>query len=150
MKRWITLAVFLLVVVGGGLWIGATNLPGAWYQGLEKPPLTPPNWLFAPAWTLLYVLIAIAGWRSWGKAGPGALFLLWAVQMVLNFAWSPVVFTAHSLGLGLAIILAVLVAIVSFIKLAARADRGAALCFVPYACWVAFASYLNAGLYFLN
>ncbi len=57
----VQLIPFIAVVVGGGLLIGATNLPGAWYAGLTKPFFTPPHWLFAPAWTVIYTLIAIAG-----------------------------------------------------------------------------------------
>jgi tryptophan-rich sensory protein len=52
------------MVVGIGWAIGATNLPGAWYAGLQKPTFNPPNWVFAPTWTVLYVMIAVAGWRT--------------------------------------------------------------------------------------
>ncbi|SHM90858.1 TspO/MBR family protein [Roseibium suaedae] len=150
MQRWLGLAVFLAAVLGIGLFIGATNLPGPWYQGLEKPALTPPNWLFAPAWTTLYVLIAIAGWRTWLRGGSSPAFLTWWAQMLLNFAWSPVVFRLHNLGAGAVIILAMLAAILLFLRLTWNRDRIAALCFVPYAIWVSFAAYLNISLYTLN
>ncbi|ADZ68663.1 TSPO-like protein [Polymorphum gilvum SL003B-26A1] len=146
-----TVVLFLFAVVGGGLVIGATNMPGAWYQGLVKPPFTPPNWLFAPAWTLLYALIALAGARAFQRrVSTPALFRLWLGQMALNFAWSPAVFTLHSLTLGLVVILALLTAIGAFIHLAWKTDRTAALLFLPYAGWVALATYLNAGLVALN
>ncbi|MBD8877282.1 TspO/MBR family protein [Roseibium polysiphoniae] len=150
MERWFGLAVFLFAVVGGGLLIGATNLPGEWYLALEKPAFTPPGWVFGPAWTTLYLLIAIAGWRTWSRTGHSAVFSLWVLQMGLNFVWSPIVFTAHGLGAGLAVILVMLVTILAFIRMSWGPDRLAALCFVPYALWVAFASYLNAGLFLLN
>ncbi len=150
----LSLALFLVLSVGGGLLIGATNLPGAWYVGLDKPWFTPPNWLFGPAWTVLYVLIGIAGWRirrirTNGNPGTPAMRAWW-VQMVLNFTWSPVVFTLHSLGGGMAIILALLLAIAVFIRASAPLDRVAAALFLPYAAWVAFATALNAGLLALN
>ncbi|MEJ8475816.1 TspO/MBR family protein [Roseibium algae] len=150
MQRWFGLAIFVFAVVGGGLLIGANNLPGDWYLGLVKPVFTPPGWLFGPAWTTLYVLIAIAGWRTWSRTGHSAVFSVWALQMGLNFIWSPVVFGLHNLGLGLAIVLAMLVTILVFIRMTWGPDRTAALCFVPYALWVAFASTLNASLYLLN
>ena len=86
------------------------------------------------------MLIAIAGWRTYLQETPAALPMqLWYAQMALNFIWSPVVFTLHSLGLGLAIILDCSV-IVGFIAVQASDNRPAALFFVPYAAWVAFAS----------
>jgi len=84
------LLVFLVLVVGAGWAIGVTNLPGAWYAGLAKPAFNPPNWVFAPVWTVLYVLIAIAGWRVWTRDRAGWPMKLWAAQLALNWAWSPV------------------------------------------------------------
>ena len=75
---------------------------------------------------------------------------LWAAQMVLNFIWSPVFFTAHRIDLALAVIVAMLATIASFIAVRWRADRAAALLFVPYAGWVAFATLLNASIWLLN
>ncbi|WP_430514107.1 TspO/MBR family protein [Pannonibacter phragmitetus] len=144
------LALFLLISVGGGLLIGATNLPGEWYAGLAKPSFTPPNWLFGPAWTVLYILIGIAGWRSFSAGAHSTLFRLWVLQMLLNFAWSPTVFTWHRLDAGLGIILALLAAILAFIAAGWRRDRLAALLFVPYAAWVSFATALNLALVQLN
>ena len=65
--RWKSLPGFLLLVVGGGLLIGAVTGPDAWFADLRKPEFNPPNWVFAPVWTALYVLIAIAGWRLWSR-----------------------------------------------------------------------------------
>jgi translocator protein len=144
------LIVFLVLVVGGGWIIGATNLPGPWYAALQKPPFTPPNWLFPVAWTVLYVLIALAGWRTYKRVTDSAVMQVWWAQLVLNFAWSPIFFTRHWMWPALAVILAMLALIVTFIVLQWRKDRTAALLFVPYAGWVAFASLLNASLTVLN
>ena len=70
MSRFLTLALFVLLVVGGGSLIGINNIPGAWYQSLAKPPFNPPNWIFGPVWTILYVFIAVAGWRIWRERSP--------------------------------------------------------------------------------
>jgi benzodiazapine receptor len=63
MSRYVSLILFLLLVVGGGLAIGYFTAPGEWYAGLAKPSFNPPAWLFGPVWTVLYILIAVAGWR---------------------------------------------------------------------------------------
>src|ERR1700733_7637407 len=118
-----SLILFLLLVVGGG-WISAvSNLPGAWYGSLQKPPFTPPNWVFAPTWTVLYIMIAVAGWRTYKHDAHGAPMQLWFAQMLLNFLWSPVVFRLHNLTIGVAVILTMLATIVAFIALRWKEDR---------------------------
>lgn len=144
------LVLFLVLVVGGGWIIGTTNLPGGWYANLHKPPFTPPNLLFPLAWTVLYVLIAIAGWRTYERTGSGLLMQIWWGQLLLNFAWSPIFFRLHLMWPALAVIVAMFVLILLFMLLQWRRDRTAALLFAPYACWVAFASVLNASLNVLN
>jgi translocator protein len=144
------LFLFLLLVVGGGLAIGYVTAPGDWYAQLAKPAFTPPGWLFAPVWTLLYIFIAVAGWRVWRHDRTGAPIKFWCVQLALNFAWSPVFFSAHRIGIALAIILLLLLSIVAFAVASWRIDRIAAWLFAPYATWVAFASTLNASILMLN
>jgi tryptophan-rich sensory protein len=143
-------ALFILVVFGIGFAIGSTNLPGAWYAGLTKPPFNPPNWVFAPVWSVIYVLIALAGARTWERAPRGPGMLLWTAQMLFNFTWSPVFFTWHRTGIALAVIVAMLLAIIGFIAERWQADRAAAALFLPYLAWVAFATLLNASIFLLN
>lgn len=144
------LLLFVAGVVGIGGLIGAMNPPGEWYAGLAKPGFVPPNWAFPLAWTILYTLIAIAGWRTFRRKPRGKAMLAWAAQMALNFAWSPVMFTMHQIGAALVILIALLVAIVTYIGLELSRDRLAAALFVPYAAWVAFAGVLNAAIWRLN
>jgi translocator protein len=146
----IRLIPFLATVVGGGLLIGATNLPGNWYSGLVKPSFNPPDWLFPPAWTVLYILVAIAGWRTFQEQPRSLAMGFWYAQLALNFAWSPVMFSLHAIALALVIIVALLISILGFIFLQWPRDRTAALLFVPYAAWVSFATLLNATLWQLN
>ncbi|MDE2464475.1 MAG: tryptophan-rich sensory protein [Alphaproteobacteria bacterium] len=150
MTRVSTRALFVILVVGGGLVIGFLTAPGQWYAALTKPPFNPPDWVFAPIWTLLYVLIAIAGWRTFERDRGGWPMKLWVLQLGLNFLWSPVFFAAHLMGLALAIVLLLLMTILFFIALSWRQDPPRAWLFVPYAIWVAFASLLNASLLLLN
>lgn len=150
MARFFPLALFIVLTVGGGLLIGAANTPGAWYAGLDKPFFTPPDWLFAPVWTVLYVAIAVAGWRIWRLRATGGAMTAWWLQLGLNFLWSPVFFTVQAAGWALAVILALLAAIVAFVRLAWDRDRPAALIFLPYAAWVGFATLLTAAVWRLN
>ena len=150
MNRYLVLVLFLVLVVGGGAAIGSMNLPGPWYEALSKPPFNPPNWVFGPAWTILYVLVAIAGWRIWERDRGGPAMKAWWAQMLLNFAWSPVFFTLQSVGGALFIVVLMLAAILAFIGLAWNRDRIAALLFLPYAAWVSFATLLNASILWLN
>lgn len=147
--RYFSLAIFLLISVGGGLLIGANNVPGAWYADLQKPWFNPPNWIFAPVWTVLYVLIGFAGWLVWRKRDRPAL-TLWFAQMGLNFIWTPVFFGANLLGPALAIALAMLAAAIAFAVRSRQVDARAAWCFAPYIAWVAFATLLNGSLWQLN
>jgi tryptophan-rich sensory protein len=150
MNRWLSLLGFLVLVSGGGLAIGYLTAPGEWYAGLVKPSFNPPGWIFGPAWTVLYVLIAVAGWRTFEHDRRGWPMRLWWAQLALNFLWSPVFFAAHRIGLALAIVLLMLGTIFAFIAASWRRDRVAAWLFAPYAAWVAFASVLNGSIWMLN
>lgn len=148
--KWPLLAGFILVVPGAGLLIGALNIPGAWYAALNKPAFNPPDWAFAPVWTVLFLMIAVAGFRTFEREPRGAAMKLWVLQMALNFTWSPLFFTLHRIDIALAVIIALFVTIVAFVRLRWHADRSAALLFIPYAAWVGFATILNVALLLLN
>ena len=146
----VLLVLFLAAVIGFGAVIGIATAPGAWYATLEKPPFTPPNWLFGPVWFALYVLIAIAGWRTFLADAGGTGMKLWAGQMVLNWLWSPIWFGLQLAWPAFAVILAILGFIVAFIFERWNRDRLSAVMFVPYAAWVGFASLLNLTIALLN
>ena len=136
-----------------GALITAPNIP-TWYAGLAKPAFAPPNWLFAPVWTTLYAMMALAFWRilslvpgTLGRAGAIAAFL---IQLALNAAWTPVFFGLHSPRGGLAVIGILLVTILVAIRRVWPLDRTAAALLVPYAAWVAFATALTAEVARLN
>ena len=148
--RYGRLILFLGLVLGGGLALGGLTVPGEWYSGLAKPTFNPPGWLFGPVWSVLYIAIAIAGWRLWENDRSGWPMILWWIQLALNFMWTPVYFGAHRIGFALVIILLMLTAIGGFIISAWRQDQVAASLFLPYAAWVAFASVLNASIWTLN
>ena len=150
MKNLTVYVVFVVAVVAIGALIGVNNVPGEWYQSLQKPFFNPPNWIFGPVWTTLYVLIGIAGARTWIRKRMGTRMRLWFTQMVLNFLWSPIFFGMQSPAGALVIIVPMLICILAFIALTYRRDRVSMWLFVPYALWVGFATLLNASIGILN
>ena len=146
----VIIVAFIAVVVAVGAVIGISSAPDGWYQALAKPPFNPPNWVFAPMWFTLYVLIGIAGGRAFIRDPSSPQTFLWILQMVLNWAWSPTWFTLHLLWPAFAIIIAILALIVAFIIASWKVDRISAWLFVPYALWVAFATSLNLSIAILN
>ena len=153
MKPIIACVVFLALVAVVAA-SGAQFRPGAWYLALAKPSWTPPGWLFAPVWTTLYLMIAVAGWLVWQSSGSvmdrrNAL-IAWGVQLVLNGAWSYLMFGQHQIALALVDIVLMWVTIAAFVALAWRPSRLAALLFTPYLAWVSLATALNATIWRLN
>jgi benzodiazapine receptor len=148
------LAAFIAINVAvsalGG-WATSKSV-GTWYQALAKPAFNPPDWIFAPVWSALYLMIAIAGWRAWRRGGGEVrgVLTVYAVQLALNLSWSLVFFGARLIGPALAVIAALLAAIVVNAFLFWRIDRAAGALLVPYAAWVCFAALLNAALWRLN
>ena len=149
MGSWLSLLPFIGLVFLVAL-SGAVFMPGPWYETLSKPSWTPPNWLFAPAWTVLYVCIAVAGWLVWQAGGYGPALAIWALNLVFNAAWSWLMFGRHNIGAALVDAGAMLVTILGFIWLAMPLSQTAALLFVPYLAWVVFAFALNAEIWRLN
>jgi benzodiazapine receptor len=144
--------VLCLAVSGIGAAVTATSV-GTWYQVLHKPAFNPPDWIFAPVWTTLYILMAIAGWRVWRRAGfeTGRKALtVFVAQLALNLAWSFIFFGQQRIGLALIEIVILLLAIIATAVLFWRIDRWAGVLFLPYVLWVAFATVLNASLWWLN
>lgn len=150
MSKILSYILFIGFVVGAGLLAGLTNMPGDWYQSLEKPFFNPPPWLFGPVWTTLYVLIGIAGARIWQRAPKSAAMQLWFAQMAFNLMWSPAFFGLQNPELALAVIVGMLVTIVAFVIKARPIDRISTLLFVPYLAWVTFAGILNLSIAWLN
>jgi tryptophan-rich sensory protein len=143
-----SLAVIALAVIAAASF-GAVFKPGDWYLSLAKPTWTPPNWLFAPVWTTLYVMIALAGWLAWRRQG-GLLFAVWIAALLLNAAWSWLFFGRHWIGVALVDITALWCAIAGFMALAWRPAPAAGLLFAPYLLWVGFAGLLNLRIWQLN
>jgi translocator protein len=149
LKHWLALPIFLLLAFGAAA-LGAFAPPGEWYATLNKPSFNPPGWIFGPVWTVLYVMIGVAGWRIW-RVGPRSVaMLLWFAQLALNAAWSPTFFAAQQIGLALVVIIALWLSIGATIRAAWPLDRFTSVLLTPYWAWVSFATVLNAALWRLN
>lgn len=125
-----------------------------WYSSLVKPAFNPPNWIFAPVWTILYALMAFAVWRilrlPQTSAARRSALTLFFVQLTLNAAWSWMFFGANSPLLGIINIIPQLLVIIAAVVAFYRLDKAAAWCLAPLAAWVAFASALNVAIWRLN
>ena len=151
------LALVLLV----GLCLGVGGLGGAvtaesvttWYATLNKPSFNPPNWIFGPVWTALYILMGVAAWRVWRAAdrdtarGPLAVF---ALQLAVNLGWSVAFFGLRNPGLAVVVILALDLLVLVTALMFRRIDRLAAWLLVPYLAWISFATLLNVTIWRIN
>lgn len=126
----------------------------SWYNTLNKPFFNPPAWLFGPAWTVLYILMAISAYLVWRKGFKKKqvkeALKVFAIQLVLNLSWSPVFFGAKNILLALFIILVMLVFIAKTIGAFAKVDKTASYLLYPYLLWVSFATVLNFSVWILN
>jgi benzodiazapine receptor len=124
----------------------------AWYRGLHRPAWGPPNWVFAPVWTVLYVTMGVAAWLVWRRAAPGApvALALFGVQLALNVAWSALFFGLRSPGAGLVDIILLWLAILATVMAFWRISPAAGLLLLPYLGWVSFAASLNYVIWRMN
>jgi benzodiazapine receptor len=153
--RWFELVGLIVICEGvglmGGRWTGP-EIP-RWYRTLAKPSFNPPNWIFAPVWSILYLLMAIAAWMviespsSLARTVGLGLFVL---QLALNLAWSWIFFRKHALGAAAVEIALMWCAIGATTVLFSQVSSPAAWLMVPYWGWVTFASMLNASIWRLN
>ncbi|MFV2114344.1 TspO/MBR family protein [Micromonospora sp. LOL_025] len=150
-RQWWTLlgfgaAVFVAAAIGG-LGVQGTSTE---YASLEQPAWAPPSWLFGPVWSLLYAMIAVAGWLVWRRVGFGPALWAWTAQLVLNAVWTPLFFGAGRYGLAFVEILLMWVAIGVTVALFRKVSRPATLLMLPYWAWVTFAAALNFAIWRLN
>lgn len=151
-RRWVGLGGWLLLSFSAAA-IGSLFTPGAWYDGLTKPSWTPPSWVFAPVWSILYAMMGVAAWRVWEQRGMGRVrpaLVLFVVQLALNAAWSWLFFGVRSPALAGIEILFLWAALGATVLAFWRVDRLAGALLLPYLLWVGFAAVLNFRLWRLN
>lgn len=149
MQAVVPLMVFSALTAAAAV-TGSQFMPGEWYSALNKPTWTPPNWLFPIAWTVLYIMIAIAGWLVWRRAGWCQAIQIWGIGLILNALWSYIMFGRHEIGWALAGIVALWLSIAAFIWVALPIDLRASALFAPYLAWVSFATALNFAIWQMN
>lgn len=152
---WMALVAFAAISQAAGI-IGipfTDREPGGWYDQLERPFFEPPSEVFGPVWTFMYITMGVAAWLVWRRRqdpGRRPALTLFAVQLVLNAAWTPIFFGAEAPGWALAEIVLLLVAVVAMAAAFWTVDRRAAWLLVPYALWVTYATAINIGVVVLN
>jgi len=137
------------VVAAIGSWFTDPRIEG-WYASLRKPDWTPPNWVFGPVWTALYVSMAVAAWLVWRQRGWRRELALFAGQLVLNMAWSAIFFGARNPAAAFLEILALWVMILATTIFFWRVSSVAGWLMVPYLGWVGFATILNFVIWRMN
>jgi len=124
-----------------------------WYQSLHRPPLTPPDWIFGPVWTVLYIMIALSIFlfvKNRKKEDGLALYFLVALHLLANFSWTALFFRLQSPGLALIDIAVLDISLMVMIYYFRKTSRIASILLWPYLLWVLFATYLNVAFYVLN
>lgn len=137
-----TFLVFLLAC-GAAASTGVFFQPGPWYESLNKPSFTPPKWAFPVAWTIIYLLLAWAGYRLSLTPGSQNVLALWAAQIALNTLWTPVFFGAHRVLAAMVILALLWLVVAVMVVMALQLDLITGLILMPYLLWLCVAAALN-------
>ena len=151
----IAVAIAIPLLVGGISSLISSGAMSA-FAGMNKPPLSPPGWLFPVAWTALYVCMGLASFfifmsgREETRRTRRTALVLYAGQLVLNFIWSPIFFNAGLYYPALVVLIVLWLLVAALFFLSAHLDKRASVLLVPYLLWLSFAGYLNAMIPLLN
>jgi len=149
-------AIFLAVlflIIGGVMSISVNSSLNGWFAQLNKPPLNPPDFIFAPVWTLLYISLAVFYWlidRQQYSPQTAEIKRLFVWQLILNFLWTPVFFGMRNILAGLIVLLIIDFLVFRIIRLTYRVNKVFVLIILPYFCWLLFATYLNVSIFLIN
>ncbi len=155
MNRYIklTLCILLPLLIGGISGYASASGINIWYMGLNKPFFNPPNYLFGPVWSLLYILMGISFYRIL-QSTPNEIrkkaIVIFCIQLVLNFCWSFLFFRFQMLAISFIEIIIMWISIATMIYTFTKIDKTAAYLQIPYLLWVSFASVLNGAIWYLN
>jgi benzodiazapine receptor len=153
MNKTIIIWIIALIAIGGA--IGSLTKPeiSSWYSTLHRSTLTPPNYVFPVAWTILYGMIGAAGFLIWSASAFSGLSIiksLYVTQLILNWSWTPLFFHYHLTGISLVVLGLMDILVGTIIWLAYRRMTAASLLLIPYMSWILFATYLNFYIWLYN
>jgi translocator protein len=151
-----SLGIFLVICLGAMALGGLITKPAIldWYSTLNRPIFSPPNWVFGPIWTLLFILMAVAGWKIWSLGVKHKLvkigLSLFTAQLVLNVGWSYLYFYQQNISVAFIEIMILWATILAMLLVFYRLEPRAGLMIIPYLAWVSFAAVLNGAFWALN
>ena len=143
----ILLITFLASAIGG---FTTTSFKEPWYSQIILPSFNPPSWVFAPVWTLLYVMMSIAIWKIWINSFDLELLKLYFIHLFFNGTWSIVFFGFHQIGLALVNLIIIIIFIIVLMKKYLVRDRLSFYLMIPYFLWSSYALILNSSIFLLN
>ena len=146
------LGLLILLTLGIG-WLGSrVTLPeiNGWYASLTKPSFNPPNYLFGPVWSILYLLMAISQWLVWKSDQSKSIKVFFILMLICNALWSPIFFKYHQLGWALVVLAFYLITLGAWVRCLYQENEKVSYLQSPHLLWVGFATVLNASIYFLN
>ncbi|API86933.1 TspO/MBR family protein [Francisella uliginis] len=153
LKNYLSLVIFIVVILGVGMLVGALtahNIP-TWFAYLNSPSFAPPNWIFAPVWSILYIMIAISGWLVFLKGQlKEKAFIVYAIQLGLNFLWSFIFFCWQQIDLALLEMSVLWIFVAWNIRIFSNISKVAGYLLIPYLLWISFAWILNLSYIALN
>ncbi len=147
-KNHLSLIIWIVALIAIGGVIGSLTKPeiSTWYSTLNRASLTPPNYVFPTAWTILYGILGACGWLIWREPSLPKLSViktLYVTQLILNWSWTPSFFHYHLTGISLIVLGAMDILVCALIWLACRKMKAVSLLMIPYLSWILFATYLN-------
>ena len=154
-KTRLSLIIWIALLIAIGAVIGSLTKPeiSTWYSTLNRSTLTPPNYVFPIAWTILYGIIGTCGWLIWRESSfpkVSVIKTLYVTQLILNWSWTPLFFHYHLTALSLIVLVAMDILVGALICLAYPKGRAVSLLMIPYLSWILFASYLNFYMWWYN
>lgn len=151
-KNYLSLVVWIVALIAIGSIICSLTKPeiSTWYSALNRSPLSPPNYVFPVAWTVLYTLIAICGWLIWGASSFPKLKVLYVIGLILNWSWTPLFFHYHLTGVALIVLIGMDILVSMIILLAYNKMRTVSMLMTPYLLWILFATHLNFYIWHYN
>ena len=154
-KSHLSLIIWIVALIAIGGVIGSLTKPeiSTWYSTLNRSPLTPPNYVFPIAWTILYGIIGVCGWLIWRESSLPKLRTiktLYVSQLILNWSWTPLFFHYHLTSFSLLVLGAMDIMVIMLIYLSYSKIRNVSMLMLPYLFWILFASYLNLHVWWYN